>query len=377
MRHSCRLNYKNVQRYTTIFLFGVIALTRVSTAFSAPSVNQLIEQSDKPEFLNTGIPQPWEMPLANNNQIKSRNEMVKPPHNSTSFLPLWGDEARARGYDLPEPFGININYMNIRQNIHVNSINFANLGWDNFRIPSGIFDIKTSKTREKSKTETLKLDAWILPFMDIYGIIGHTHGSSLSKVSVDSDPAKFHDDFMQQIISQVIHGMNQQGTLKDLDFKLKFKGTTYGVGTVLVTGYDNVFGMLDMNYTQTHFDILDGNIDAFTLSPRVGYRFTLPGIPYLNNSQSTLNVWVGSMYQHVQQEFKGSLNDLSMPANLQQLLIIANQNHNGRFDVKQSLDSPWNMLVGASYEVNRSFNINTEVGFSKRNSVFVSAEYRF
>lgn len=41
---------------------------------------------------------------------------------------LWGDEARARGYDLPEPFGIGVNYMDMRQNIDVDRIQFSGLG---------------------------------------------------------------------------------------------------------------------------------------------------------------------------------------------------------------------------------------------------------
>ncbi|VFR98884.1 Uncharacterised protein [Salmonella enterica subsp. houtenae] len=45
----------------------------------------------------------------------------------TSVLPFLSDEARKRGYELPEPFGININYMNIGQNINVDSINFNGL----------------------------------------------------------------------------------------------------------------------------------------------------------------------------------------------------------------------------------------------------------
>ncbi|VDZ97116.1 Uncharacterised protein [Salmonella enterica subsp. enterica] len=53
------------------------------------------------------------------------------------------------------------------------------------------------------------------------------------------------------------------------------------------------------------FDILDGSIDAFTVSPRVGYRFTTPGIDKMHLPSGKLNVWVGSMYQDVQQEFKG------------------------------------------------------------------------
>ena len=302
---------------------------------------------------------------------------------SSSYLPFWGDEARALGYELPEPFGVSVSYMNIRQNINVDSIAFNGLGLgsgSNFiALPSNLFDIKVGKTRQKSETETMKLDAWVLPFMNVYGIIGHTKGSSISNVSVDSHPSNFKglSNTLNRIISNVIHGMNQNGTLKDIDFKLDFKGTTYGAGTTLVGGYGDWFSMVDINYTQTRFDILDGSIDAFTLSPRVGYRFSIPAIDALHMGPSKLNVWVGSMYQDVQQEFKGNLNDLNMPAELQKLMAMANEDGKGRFDVKQHLQSPWNVLLGAQYEITRNFNLITEFGFAERNSFFVSGEYRF
>ncbi len=56
----------------------------------------------------------------------------------------------------------------------------------------------------------------------------------------------------------------------------------------------------------------------FTFSPRLGYRFNTPSVDALHLPNGKLNVWVGSMYQDVQQEFKGSLNDLSMPSTMLQ-----------------------------------------------------------
>lgn len=294
-----------------------------------------------------------------------------------SLLPIWGDEARARGYELPEPFGINVNYMNMRQNIVVDSISFSGLGWDSYTLPTDLFKIKVGSTRQRSVTQTIKLDAWVLPFMNVYGIVGKTRGSSLSKVSVDADPSQYNPWSMDGVIAQVVHGMNESGKLRDLDFRLNFKGTTYGVGTVFAGGYGNWFGLVDMNYTQTRFDILDGSIDAFTLSPRVGYRFTPPGIDAIGLPDGKLSLWVGSMYQDVQQEFKGSLSDLSMPGGLSTLMEIANKKSQGRFDVRQHLSSPWNVLIGAQYEITRNFNLTTEVGFAERNSFFIAGEYRF
>ncbi|MBJ2645001.1 hypothetical protein JGA02_25170, partial [Salmonella enterica subsp. enterica serovar Typhimurium] len=204
---------------------------------------------------------------------------------STSVLPFLGDEARKRGYELPEPFGLNINYMNIGQNINVDSINFNGLALGpNGGIPlDNAFKINVGHTREKSKTETVKLDAWLLPFMNVYGLVGYTDGHSISQIGVGLMTKNGH----------VFHPAD----LQNLKFKLDFKGTTYGIGTTLVGGVGNWFTAVDANYTQTQFDILDGSIDAFTVSPRVGYRFTTPGIDKMHLPSGKLNVWVGSMYQ--------------------------------------------------------------------------------
>ena len=286
-------------------------------------------------------------------------------------FPIWGDEARARGYDIPLPFGINLNYMNMRQNISVDSISFSGLALGNHPIPGDMFNIDAGHTREQSKTETLRLDMWVFPFLNVYGLVGHSRGSSVSNVSVDADPSRYTG--VDRVIAGAVHRLYENGSLQDIDFTLDFKGTTWGTGMTLAGGYGNWFGLVDTNYTRTSFNILDGSISALTVSPRVGYRFNLQG-PW---GPSHLGVWLGSMYQDVQQEFNGSIADLNMPASLQPLIDAVNQSGNGRFSVKQRLTSPWNMLVGTQYEIMPHFNLLTEIGFNERNSFFIAGEYRF
>ena len=292
--------------------------------------------------------------------------------SSDSMFPIWGDEARARGYSIPLPFGVNVSYMNMRQNINVESISLTGLQVGGMPIPDDMFNIGVGDTRQRSKTENLRLDMWVFPFLNVYGILGHTKGSSVSNISVDADPSKydagtiFHPN-PDHIIAQAVHAGYESGALQDLDFKLNFEGTTYGAGVTLAGGYGNWFTILDTNYTQTSFDILDGKISALVVSPRVGYRFEMPGIA----GPSHLSLWVGTMYQDVQQEFKGNLSDLNLPSALDSVV------ENGRFDVKQHLTSPWNMLVGAQYEITQNFNVLTEIGFNERNSFFIAGEYRF
>lgn len=299
-------------------------------------------------------------------------ESDKTPQSSdTSFFPVWGEEATARGYELPEPVGINVSHMNIRQNVDVDSITFSGLSLGSHPIPVDMFAIDVGNTREHSTTDNIRLDLWVFPFLNVYGLLGNTQGASISTVSVDANPANFSG--IDHLIAQSVHRMHQSGELQNIDFKLKFKGMTWGGGVTFAGGYNDWFALVDTNYTRTDFDILDGKISALTVSPRVGYRFHFTGIA----GPSHLSLWVGSMYQDVQQEFKGSLADLSMPAVLVPLINSVNQNGQGRFAVNQHLTSPWNLLVGMQYEITQNFNILAEVGFDERNSFFIAGEYRF
>lgn len=307
------------------------------------------------------------LPAAGHDATPARSD----PEPQRRALPIGGTEARLRGFALPEPFGIGIGHMNIRQNIAVDSIAFSGLSIGSHAIPSDLFAVEAGKTRQRSETENLRFDAWLFPFLDVYGIVGHTRGSSLSEISVNSDPNRYSG--LDYLIAAGVQGMNQSGQLRDLDFKLDFKGVTYGAGFTLAGGHGNWFALVDVNHTRTRFDVLDGHISAWTVSPRIGHHFQVPGI----GGRTHMHLWIGGMYQDVEQEFKGSLSDLSMPAALQPLIATANQSGGGRFDVNQHLESPWNALIGGQYGVTKHFTILTEFGFSQRNSFFVSAECRF
>lgn len=277
---------------------------------------------------------------------------------SSSSLPLFRE--LAAGYDLPEPYGIGVNYMGIRQGIQVDSIRFSGMKLGSLPLDN-LVKIRAGNTRQKSHTETLRLDAWVLPFMNVYGLIGRTKGQSVSAVSI-SAPA--------------FGGTFPSALSQDLVFRLNYKGTTRGVGTTLVGGSDNWFASLDANYTQTRFDVLDGHINALTVTPRVGYYITTPSVNLL--PEGRLSVWVGSMYQDVQQDFRGRLDRVRMPsATLQKWLGRLNKNGDARFEVKQHLKTPWNILTGVRYDVTRHLSLTAEAGFERRDSFLVSGEYRF
>ncbi len=355
---------------------GLLAFSSLTLLAPVSESANLIKEEDFPvetskSSLNTNQSSSYEVLKT---EPVSKDASTGPQEEEDPVLPFFAKEARERGYELPNPFGININYMHIKQDIVVEDIKFSNLAMKiplgkkyfiNVPIPSNLFEIGVKSTKQRSHTETLRLDAWVFPFMNVYGVIGKTKGSSLSKVSVSSSEKN-----VQGIISAM-------GGMDDLDFKLKFKGKTYGGGVTFAGGVGNWFGLVDLNYTETKLDIISGHIKAFTLAPRIGYRFKTPGIESINYPEGHLSLWVGTMYQDVTQNFNGKLSDLSFSPKLQGIINAVNYKKEGQFHVNQHLKSPWNMLVGARYEAGKHFDIITEVGFNKRKSIFVAGEFRF
>ncbi|WP_032468370.1 hypothetical protein [Vibrio sp. RC586] len=253
----------------------------------------------------------------------------------TFSLPIWKEKAQALGYELPKPIGFSLSYMTMEQGIDVDSIALQGLG----RLP---LKLQAEPGRQHTEVLTLRADAWIFPFLNLYGLVGKLDGYSTTDVNV-----KF---------------LGSTTPIKD--FRLDLDGYTTGVGGVLVGGYQNWFALVDASFTQSRLTVIDGTIDALVISPRVGYDFYKHGYP--------LRLWAGAMYQDVEQTLQGSLADLGLPSQLTALLP-----KEAGFVVKQHLRTPWNPLVGLQYQINDCWYLLGELGLGDRQSLFFSLDRRF
>ncbi|WP_108945243.1 virulence protein [Shewanella halifaxensis] len=260
-------------------------------------------------------------------------------------FPIWAQGAIDLGHELPKPYGFTLNYMNMDQPLVVDSVGFAGLGG-----LDDILSIKGSQAEQSSETLSLRGDMWLLPFLNLYGIIGHTKGSSIANVKLEAD--------LTEVLPPIFCKFNPcTATSPAFDFILDFKGTTYGVGGTLVGGIDNWFALLDVNYTNTRLNILDGEISSIVVSPRVGYR-----TEYNNRD---VQIWVGAMYQNVEQNFSGYLRDIGIPIG------------NAKFEVNQHLADKWNGLIGSQVSLTNSIDLLMEFGLGTRTSLMVGLGYRF
>ncbi|WFQ79365.1 hypothetical protein PXH59_17585 [Xenorhabdus sp. SF857] len=287
-------------------------------------------------------------------QMNSDGSLSRTTKSESRILPIWGDAARAKGYDLPEPFGASYGYMNLRQDVVVDQIGFIMPENPDTQKATTVI---AGKTRERTESHMLKLDTWVLPFLNVYGVYGKTKGSSETN------------------IENVIFGGVPM--FKDIPFTLDFKGKTYGGGITLAGGYNQFFATLDANYTQTNLDILDGGIKALIITPRIGYEFTFQPL-FAGQGNTKVQVWTGAMYQDITQRFEGKIANINMTGVLGAFVGgMLEYDPDMSFDVKQHLAHKWNNTVGARFEITRNFNILSEVGFGNRNSFFISGEFRF
>ena len=283
-------------------------------------------------------------------------------HAQDSFFPIWGDEAEKRGYTLPKPYGFSLSYMDMSNPITVNSINLTG------HPVLDAIDVDANKADFKGSNITLRGDVWIFPFMNVYGILGYTQGTSKAKInSVSCDSSGFGRFDPNRLLCSAIDSLG--GNLPDnAMFELDMDGGTYGVGTTFAGGIGNWFALIDMNYTYTDISAIDGNIKTFVAAPRVGHRWEYDG-------GRELRVFVGAMYQDVQQYLSGDLKSLGLPPALDSVIDVLAPD--GKFEVSQSSDDKWNGVAGFQYAFNRDWEVLMEAGFGSRETLFFALSRRF
>lgn len=256
-------------------------------------------------------------------------------------LPL--GKSLAAGHELPLPLGISANVFFMEQDMEAQSIAVdippLPLPTGPLQLPPGL-PAESAKLESRVTTTTAKIDAWILPFLNVYGVAGYVDGeTTASGFSVGGLPPEL-------------------ASLLPNSFAIAYSGPTYGVGGTLAAGYNQFFASLDANYTESDLDIGDSTIEAFVISPRVGITGDLGG---LNGA-----LYVGAMYQDVDEQQNGTVKfpimGTSVPVG---------------YDVISAAKEEWNYLVGANLKASESWNYGIEVGFSDRTHVMATLNYRF
>lgn len=255
----------------------------------------------------------------------------------SDFLPIWGKEACARGYVLPRPFGISLNYMHQNQAFDVGDISV-----------NGV-DVKTpgvavvNEVQNDARTYTLRLDTWIFPFWNVYGILSRTKGETTGQLMLDLEPV---------FPALCARPGNDCSTNENL--LVRTTGDVVGYGTTVAGGYKDFFGMIDYNRTRADIDIFTTDAIAKVTSARIGWNGKLGGF--------TGVLWVGAMSQNI-------ANTLELQIDIGEDVLDV--------DIDQSVQNSVNFVFGGQWDIDRSFSVLAEFGIGKRQSQMINLNYRF
>ncbi|MEO6167883.1 MAG: hypothetical protein ABIO46_09325 [Chitinophagales bacterium] len=323
-------------------------------------------------------------------------------------LPILGKKAHQQGYNLPYSAGLGLNFITQKSDIVIDNLK---VGFNNGELYDLGNVVRFNSAESKGSGLNLRPDVWVLPFLNVYGILAR---SALS-TSIDAGVwIPQNDSVWQEVLP--------------ISTKAEFNATTLGFGITPTMGVGGFFMAFDMNMTWSDVPALEKPAFAFVFDPRLGKNFVI-------RDEMNVAVWVGGFRLKINSGTTGSLplSDLFELEDAQQkidngelkvqegytnvndwwnsltdleqknpvnsakynaankaletagkVLTAAEESVNNLNNgtVQYSLDKRqkdmWNFLIGGQFQLNKHWMARAEVGFlSARTQGLVSLQYRF
>jgi hypothetical protein len=287
------------------------------------------------------------------------------PYEWNYMFPLTGTKLASKGIRFPLPFGIGLNYLQIMQDVNIDSVRVAANDGEFVDLTKYL---EFEEVKSNVKGLNARFDLWILPFLNVYGLANYI---------ADSDT-----DVLITEPFNLRAGASQTG----------YGG---GFGATGAFGFWGVFATLDVNFTWNQMEKLDAPVRTFVLAPRVGKRIPLGGPVHLAG-------WVGAMRQEIEADTSGSISLAETVGGdgnpveqkiadwyeglspVEQAIVREfGERFPDRGDpiihykLDKALADPWNLLLGMEVDFATRYQIRMEYGFIGRTQLLFSLNYRF
>ncbi len=253
------------------------------------------------------------------------------------ILPILGEKTHDLGFDLPRPLGLSVNYIWQQSNILISDVS---IGFNNSELINVDELINFNETTSSTHGLSFRPDVWILPFLNIYGILATANSQTFVDVSVG--------------IPNIDGGFDE---LFNIQTNVDVPTTTFGFGLTPTVGVLGGWIALDMNMTWTNVETLDENVFTFILDPRIGKTFNF------KKPERNISVWVGAFGLNINRNTSGNIafNEV-MDADKWHEKINTGQNKVGEAQIE--LDDWWGDLT--PIEQNNPVNIARKEGNQKK-----------
>ncbi|MFV0482887.1 MAG: hypothetical protein ACK5MG_02145 [Bacteroidales bacterium] len=325
--------------------------------------------------------------------LKQVGQENRKPYKYKYWLPFLGKKAADRGFKLPLPHGVMINYMPLSQKVQISDMG---VGINDFNINNVQDIVSIDAASVSGYTLNMRLDTWILPFLNVYTLIGYNKSNIEVPLSLNADGA------LGGVLSGVYNNL-ENGTYTA---RSSSTGEYLGLGAMFAGGIGPMFFSWDINHTWTGTDKLDKPARILISGIRTG-----PIIRIKNKENMNVVLWAGVMYSNLASTTTGriSVNELfpnfnegkegaltkmeTWYGNLSPMDkikyaipygIVTNtvegMDGNGEisYHMKKSINHPFNLLLGAQWQINEIWQLRMEQQMlGDRTATLLSLNYRF
>jgi hypothetical protein len=271
------------------------------------------------------------------------------PRKWDRTLPFLAQKVIDKGFDLPLPWGVGLTAADVDQQMDLSNLSAGFNGGPLRQFPS----VSLNNSQTHTQSFQLKLDAWLFPFVSVFGMVGQVKGDFGMDVGIDGNTIlnEIGVDCSGIIKPRVCDIQDQTVTLP---IKTDVDALTWGVGTTLAAGWNNWFVTLPMsaNWTEPAGSVADGV--SYTITPRGGRIVNLGG--WGNIAAFGGGNWLQSKYT-ISGTFDVPDSDLNID-----------------YIIDQESKDNWTLLVGFNWDFNRRISWAFEYdGFIGSREVFISS----
>lgn len=246
---------------------------------------------------------------------------------------------------LPRTWGIGVDYFDMRQPYQIDELILTdNIGPIEVDLAAALLmgqDPNILDVDNDIRHGDIKVDVWVLPFLNVFGIYGQIDGDThidLRALGLPLPP---------QTNSLIV----------------SYDGDVYGGGMVLAFGSDSWFGSVTVTATDTNLGgDFDSSVSTTTIQPRVGLRFG-----------DHTEVWLGGYFIDSEEKHSGTI-DLNLGV-LGGALPVDGQDAVFAVDLSQQED--FNFSIGTHMMLSEAWEATVEVGAGDRRTVLANFTYRF
>jgi hypothetical protein len=330
---------KEVNRYT---------ITKSGATLSAGA--GLVRVNVNTQLTDTGLSD-WAIPAARTAQDAEQADA--PPKVWRYRLPFLAQKVLDYGVELPRPYGVGVAFADVSQDIVIEDlfVGFNGSEKENFEF------VSFGESGTDIRSPQLKVDAWILPFVNVFGLLGKAKGDVAVDVLIDGNLML---DRIGSNCDRLIPPL-ECFILRDKNFTLPIRTdvnvTTYGVGTILAGGLGNWFGTVPMTVTWSSGNAeYDGR--TINITPRFGRLFNIGKL-------GSMAAFVGATYMDSDVTVTGTYPVPGVDLGID-------------YTVSQTNADRWNYLVGFNWTLSSRVSWNLEYnGFAgSRKAVITGLTFR-